>query len=285
MGSISDGIDNLCLDDDVDLSSVSVNTLLGAIPKANHVTTNKPSTPADLASPMEPPASKKQQRKKNRKDRRRSDLDSGGDSAGLKPSQSMSKVEKLRAAGGGGAQSKSDRKPAPPVTADVPSILFKSNSSISVSTGIKNLPDSFFSDRLPEEIEEEENREKSDKDQKKRKRKKPKRKQTSTEEDDEKQVSEREHIEDDILNDKLIDDDPGEEIITHYGDEQCVVSIKYLGHEMFYLIIFLNIFFPSTIGGTSHGMETLRSAFLSKAPRREADPRTGMSSSSSPRAN
>ena len=46
----------------------------------------------------------------------------------------------------------------------------------------------------------------------------------STEEDDEKQVSEREHIEDDTLNDKLIDDDPGEEIITHYGDEQCVVS-------------------------------------------------------------
>merc|ERR1712004_342725 len=108
-------------------------------PKANHVTTNKPSTPADLASPMEPPASKKQQRKKNRKDRRRSDLDSGGDSAGLKPPQSMSKVEKLRAAGGGGAQSKSDRKPVPPVTADVPSILFKSNSGISVSTGIKNL--------------------------------------------------------------------------------------------------------------------------------------------------
>ena len=65
MGSISDGIDNLCLDDDVDLSSVSVNTLLGAIPKANHVTTNKSSTAADLASPMEPPSSKKQQRKKN----------------------------------------------------------------------------------------------------------------------------------------------------------------------------------------------------------------------------
>ena len=224
MGSISDGIDNLCLDDDVDLSSVSVNTLLGAIPKANHVTTNKPSTAADLASPMEPPASKKQQRKKNRKDRRRSDVDSGGDSAGSKPPQSMSKVEKLRAAGGGGAHSKSERRPAPLVTTDVPSILFKSNSSISVNTGIKNLPDSFFSDRLPEEIEEKEIREKSDKDQKKRKRKKPKRKQTSTEEDDEKQVSEREHIEDDTLNDKLIDDDPGEEIITHYGDEQCVVS-------------------------------------------------------------
>ena len=74
------------------------------------------------------------------------------------------------------------------MTADVPSILFKSNSSISVNTGIKNLPDSFFSDRLPEEIEEAEIREKSDKDQKKRKRKKPKRKQTSTEEDDEKQA-------------------------------------------------------------------------------------------------
>ena len=26
------------------------------------------------------------------------------------------------------------------------------------------------------------------------------------------------------LNDKLIDDDPGEEIVTKFGDEQCVVS-------------------------------------------------------------
>ena len=60
------------------------------------------------------------------------------------------------------------------------------------------------------------------KDQKKRRRKKQKRKQTSTEED-EKQGSERENFED-KLNDKLIDDGPGEEIITHYGDEQCVVS-------------------------------------------------------------
>ena len=136
----------------------------------------------------------------------------------------MSKVEKLRAAGGGGgAQGNIDKKA--PVTSDMSSILFESNSSISVNTGIKNLPDSFFSDRLPEEIEEDETREKSEKDQKKRKRKKPKRKQTSTEEEeDEKQLSERENIGDDKLNDKLIDDGPGEEIITQYGDEQCVVS-------------------------------------------------------------
>ena len=224
MGSISDGIDNLCLDDEVDLSSVSVNTLLGAIPKVNHVTTKQPSPPPDLAAtPQSPTASKKHQRKKNRKDRRRSALDSSGDSA--KPPQQMSKVEKLRAAGGGGgAQSNSDKKAAP-VTSDEPSILFKSNSSISVNTGIKNLPDSFFSDRLPEEIEEDELREKSERDQKKRKRKKTKRKQTSTEEEDEeKQVSEIENIEEDKLNDKLIDDGPGEEIITHYGDEKCVVS-------------------------------------------------------------
>lgn len=220
MGSLSDGIDNLCLDDDV--SSIT----LGAIPKVISVTTQKPSPLADQATPQTPPTAKKQQRKKNRKDRRRSDHDSGGDSAGPKPPQQMSKVEKLRVAGGSGVQrSNSERKVDPgPLSPDVSSLLFKSNTSISVNTGIKNLPDSFFSDRLPEEIEEDEIREKSEKDQKKRKRKKQKRKQTSTEEEDEKQVSEKENTEEDILNDKLIDDDPGEEIITHYGDEQCVYN-------------------------------------------------------------
>ena len=223
MGSISDDIENLCLDDDdIDLSSVSVNPTLGAIPKVNTIPNKKPSPPKDFASSQTPPTSRKQQRKKNRKDRRRPDPDSGCDSGGTKLPQ-MSKVEKLRLGregGGGGVQrSNSDRKAAPP---DVTSLLFKSNSSISVNTGIKNLPDSFFSDRLPEEIEADEIKDKSEKDQKKRRRKKQKRKQTSTEED-EKQGSEKENFED-KLNDKLIDDGPGEEIITHYGDEQCVVS-------------------------------------------------------------
>lgn len=227
MGSLSDDMGNMCLDDDVDLSSISVNTTLGAIPKVISVTNQKPSPSADSATPQTPPTAKKQQRKKNRKDRRRSDLDSGGDSAGVKPSQQMSKVERRRAAGGSGVQRSNSERKVGPVTPDVSSLLFKSNSSISVNTGIKNLPDSFFSDRLPEEIEEDEIREKSEKDQKKRKRKKQKRKQTSTEEEDEKQASEKENIEEDTLNDKLIDDDPGEEIITHYGDEQCVVSLKY----------------------------------------------------------
>ena len=226
MGSLSDDMGNMCLDDGVDLSSISVNTTLGAIPKVISVTNQKPSPSADLATPQTPPTAKNQQRKKNRKDRRRSDLDSGGDFAGVKPPQQMSKVERLRAAGGSGVQRSNSERKVGPVTPDVSSLLFKSNSSISVNTGIKNLPDSFFSDRLPEEIEEDEIREKSVKDQKKRKRKKQKRKQTSTEEEDEKQASEKENIEEDILNDKLIDDDPGEEIITHYGDEQCVVSLK-----------------------------------------------------------
>ena len=234
MGSISDGIDNLCLDDDVDLSSVSVNTFLGAIPKVNPVTTKHSTPPTESATPQTPTASKKQQRKKNRKDRRRSDIDSGRDSAGEKPSQPMSKVERLRLATGGGVQrSNSDRKAAP-VNPDVSSLLFKSNSSISVNTGIKNLPESFFSDRLPEEIEEDEIREKSEKDQKKRKRRKQKRKQTSTEEEEDRTVSEKENIAEDILNDKLIDDDPGEEIITHFGDEQCVVSHRAIQHLFCY---------------------------------------------------
>ena len=83
-----------------------------------------------------------------------------------------------------------------------------------------------YSDKLPEEIEAEfEERSKSEtKDNsKKKKKRKQKRKQISTEEED-KQSSEKENIEEDKLNDKLIDDDVGEEIVTTYGDEQCVYN-------------------------------------------------------------
>ena len=205
--TISEGIENLRLSDQVS-GTEDISHKLGAVPRSG----------AGARRPEEEQQTRKQQKKKNRKDRRRSDVDSAGDSAASGP---MSRLERLRA----------ERRPEPAQSpASVPdtvtSLLFQSSSSISVNTGIKNLPDSFFSDRLPEELAAEaEEREKVEaKDpQKKRRRRKQKRKQTSTEEED-KQSEEKENIEQpDKLNEKLIDDDVGEEIVTNYGDEQCVV--------------------------------------------------------------
>ena len=205
--TISEGIENLRLSDQVS-GTEDISHKLGAVPRSG----------AGARRPEEEQQTRKQQKKKNRKDRRRSDVDSAGDSAASGP---ISRLERLRA----------ERRPEPVQSAasapdTVTSLLFQSSSSISVNTGIKNLPDSFFSDRLPEELAAEaEEREKVEaKDpQKKRRRRKQKRKQTSTEDED-KQSEEKENIEQpDKLNEKLIDDDVGEEIVTNYGDEQCVV--------------------------------------------------------------
>ena len=208
---ISDGIENLCLTDHVNKED------LGAVPKMTK-TQNSDQTDGNV---------KKQQKKKNRKDKRRSDTEVSETSS--KASQ-MSKVEKLRVERGV-QRSDSDKRTSSPLSSqsDIADLLFRTNSkvNVSLSMGVKNLPDSFFSDKLPEELQQEEieAKEKSEaRDHKKRKRRKQKRKQTSTEEED-KQGSEKENIEEDKLNEKLIDDDIGEEIVTNYGDEQCVVSI------------------------------------------------------------
>ena len=218
-GNISDGIENLCL---VEERRDDGKATLGAIPKVQTKTRDLPPPSITTPESLSPSVSRKHQKKKNRKDRRRCDQE---DSEASK-SQQMSKVEKLRAERGV-QRSNSDRKqPSSSDNDNVAQLLFKSSSSISVNTGIKNLPESFFSDKLPEELQEDtEEKEKGDsKENKKRRRRKQKRKQISTEEED-KQSSEKENIEvEDKLNDKLIDDDVGEEIVTGYGDDQCVVS-------------------------------------------------------------
>ena len=146
----------------------------------------------------------KQSRRRNRKDKRRAGLE---DSVHSKPPP-MSRVEKLRA----------ERQLCSVVTDTSQGSLVVR--SVSLTTEIKNLPDSFFSDNLVGDREAEGSEARDGRDLKKRRRRKQKRKQSSTEEED--KLS-SENIEE-KLNDKLIDDDPGEEIVTNFGDEQCVVS-------------------------------------------------------------
>lgn len=156
------------------------------------------------------PGETKQSRKKNRKDRRRAGVLEDSESQSKPPP--MSRVEKLRA-----ERQRSSVVTEPPVVR-----------SVALTTDIKNLPDSFFNDNLVvvEEIETEADLVKERRDLKKRRRRRQKRKQSSTEEEDKLST---ENIEEDNLNhlnDKLIDDDPGEQIITNFGDQQCVVSQK-----------------------------------------------------------
>ena len=177
----------------------------------------------------EEPGETKQSRKKNRKDRRRAGLE---DSDQSKPPP-MSRVEKLRAERQGFS-----------VVTESPVV-----SSVSLNTEIKNLPDSFFNDNLVvvEDIETEGDLVKERRDLKKRRRRRQKRKQSSTEEEDKLSP---ENIEEDNLNDKLIDDDPGEQIVTNFGDQQCVVSELAISqnspsHQSFFIFI-KHIFLVST---------------------------------------
>ena len=146
-----------------------------------------------------------QSRRKNRKDRRRAGLE---DSDQSKPPP-MSRVEKLRA----------ERQRCSVGTESSQGSL--GGRSASLTAEIKNLPDSFFSDNLVGNMETERSEARDSRDLKKRRRRRQKRKQSSTEDED--KLS-SENIEEEKLHDKLIDDDPGEEIVTNFGDEQCVVS-------------------------------------------------------------
>jgi len=222
--SIADGIENLCLGDE--LSQV-VASKLGAIPKINPKKSSPPPPEIPpikvphLAAPLTPAGLKRQQRKKNRKDRRRP----GNEEEELAPKQ-MSKVEKLRAEGLASSPSDKTRLESrlpPPTAVEVTELIFQNQSSVNVSTGIRNLPDSFFSDELPEEIQSREEKEKIDGKDNKRKRKGKRRaKQISTEEE-EKKGSDKENSFYEI-NEKITDDDIGEEIVTTVGDEQTVYN-------------------------------------------------------------
>eukprot|EP00090_Calanus_glacialis_P015757 TRINITY_DN24832_c0_g1_i2.p1 TRINITY_DN24832_c0_g1~~TRINITY_DN24832_c0_g1_i2.p1 ORF type:complete len:434 (-),score=139.61 TRINITY_DN24832_c0_g1_i2:119-1420(-) len=220
--SIADGIENMCLGEEL---SLVVASKLGAIPKINlKKSPPPPEIPPPkvphLAAPLTPAGLKRQQKKKNRKDRRRPGNEE--EEAVAKP---MSKVEKLRAQGvtrSNSDQAIENRLPSAS-SAEVTELIFQSQSSISVSTGIRNLPDSFFSDELPEEIKEREGKEKVEaKDNKKRRKGKKRAKQVSTEEED-KKSSDKENTFYEI-NEKITDDDVGEEIVTTVGDEQTVYN-------------------------------------------------------------
>ena len=169
------------------IENLSLSESLGARPKVNEK------------------SKEKQSRRRNRKDRRRAGLE---DSANSKPPP-MSRVEKLRA----------ERQLCSVVTDTSQGSL--AVRSVSLTTEIKNLPDSFFSDNLVGDREAEGSEARDGRDLKKRRRRRQKRKQSSTEDED--KLS-SENIEEEKLHDKLIDDDPGEEIVTNFGDEQCVVS-------------------------------------------------------------
>ena len=185
---ISEAIENLSLTETPGEDLGALGTL-GARPKVKE----------------EEPGETKQSRRRNRKDRRRAGL--GEDQQGKPPP--LSRVEKLRAE----KLRSSGLSGSPVVRAVVPPL----------TTEIKNLPDSFFADSLVEveDIEAEADLVTERRDLKKRRRRRQKRKQSSTEEEDKLSP---ENIEEEKLDDKLIDDDPGEEIVTNFGDEQCVVS-------------------------------------------------------------
>eukprot|EP00092_Neocalanus_flemingeri_P002856 GFUD01003054.1.p1 GENE.GFUD01003054.1~~GFUD01003054.1.p1 ORF type:complete len:504 (+),score=156.30 GFUD01003054.1:68-1513(+) len=222
--SIADGIENLCLSEELRLVVASK---LGAIPKISPKKSPPPEMPPikvpHLVAPLTPAGLKRQQRKKNRKDRRRS-----GNEEEETLAKPMSKVEKLRAQGV--QRSNSDQaiieNRLPSASSDeVTELIFKSQSSINVSTGIRNLPESFFSDELPEEVKAREEREKLDaKDNKKKRKGKKRAKQASTEEEDKKSSDKENTFYE--LNEKITDEDVGEEIVTTVGDEQ-TVSRKY----------------------------------------------------------
>eukprot|EP00092_Neocalanus_flemingeri_P005600 GFUD01006032.1.p1 GENE.GFUD01006032.1~~GFUD01006032.1.p1 ORF type:complete len:454 (+),score=151.55 GFUD01006032.1:62-1363(+) len=220
--SIADGIENLCLSEELRLVVASK---LGAIPKISPKKSPPPEMPPikvpHLVAPLTPAGLKRQQRKKNRKDRRRS-----GNEEEETLAKPMSKVEKLRAQGV--QRSNSDQaiieNRLPSASSDeVTELIFKSQSSINVSTGIRNLPESFFSDELPEEVKAREEREKLDaKDNKKKRKGKKRAKQASTEEEDKKSSDKENTFYE--LNEKITDEDVGEEIVTTVGDEQTVYN-------------------------------------------------------------
>ena len=164
---------------------------LGAIPKVSHK--QEEAKRAETAV-----SDVNKHKKKNRKDRRRCELDSADNKPALR-----SKVQRLR----------DDRQQQ---------VMDGNRELVTINTNVKNLPDSFFSDDLSGELLEEAKGEKEGetrKDFKKRKRRRQKRKQISTETEDENFVQDK-------LNDKLIEDDPGEEIVTNFGDAKCVVSYR-----------------------------------------------------------
>lgn len=240
--SIATGIENLCLGDDL---AEIVASRLGAVPKtpikkavAPPVVTKGP----NLASPQIPttkgpglpkaevkntgikngtvPAAalNKKQRRRNRKDKRKND-----DGTEVKA------VE-----GQGVERSQSDLSLANMCGLPESAVngfhkeVFKSHSSVNIATGVKNLPDSFFSDELPEEIKEREEKEKEKEEAKggkgKRKRLGKRAKQASAEEEDKKSSDKENEKAEEAEDVGEVDDEDPEPVAGLEGDEGTVYN-------------------------------------------------------------
>jgi len=200
MGDLADGIQHLCLGEEL---TQAVAVRLGAIPK----------TLQDEGIPTCEGVTEQRrpQKKRNRKDRRRNDEENG-------VNKQLSRVEKLRAEGGGGVQrsnsdlsEKSNRLPTDDMDM-VTDMIFKSQSSVNINTGVRNLPDSFFNEES-NEVTLSKKEEKT----KKRKGKKRSNKPVSPEEEDKKGSDKENYFA--SVNDKMIDDEDGA-----MGDEQAVYN-------------------------------------------------------------
>jgi len=150
--SIAEGIEQLCLGEEL---TAVVASRLGAVPRSATVPSPAES-PLATPSPGGTPSLKRGQRRRNRRDRRR------GPEGEELPPRPLTRVEKLRAQG---VQRSSSEQSVPQMSTsstlglagcDAAALLFKSQSSVSVNTGVRNLPESFFSDQLPEDEEAQE---------------------------------------------------------------------------------------------------------------------------------
>ncbi|XP_023332091.1 uncharacterized protein LOC111704170 [Eurytemora carolleeae] len=162
---------------------------------------------AASSSPPTPANSRKQQ-KKNRKDRRRGN---GGDDCGIQ----ASRAEKLRhgVERSNSAHCVASSRLPSQSSEEISQLLFKSQTSINLNAGLQNLPDSFFSDELPEDIKiPEPNR----KEKKKRKGKKKEGKK----QDEEKRKEEAEDEEKKGEEDVKVHEGPLEDVVEYSLDEQ-----------------------------------------------------------------
>jgi len=116
---------------------------------------------------------KRGQRRRNRRDRRR------GPEGEELPPRPLTRVEKLRAQGVQRSSSEQSVAQSTSSTLGLPgcdaaALLFKSASSVNVNTGVRNLPESFFADQLPEEEELDESCKEIGKEKEKEKQRKGK---------------------------------------------------------------------------------------------------------------
>lgn len=244
--SIAAGIENLCLGDD--LAEV-VASRLGAVPKTPlkkaiaasgepKVLYPPPVPPLPIKGPSLPkaevkngpslpkpqakngnvptPAMAKKQRRRNRKDKRKNDDGSevkAVEGQGVERSQSEISLDDM------------SRLPESAINGFHKEV-FKSHSSVNIATGVKNLPDSFFSDELPEEIKEREEKEKAEAKGGKGKRKRlgKRAKQASAEEEDKKSSDKENEKVEDIEDTVEVDDEDPEPVEGLEGDEGTVYN-------------------------------------------------------------